>query len=69
MEPTHNNYDVILQMLHAKFAEANYAKEQAKIKMKEAESIIVNSKAKAREQIHAKRAVTASTIEFMTHCH
>ncbi len=35
--------------------------------MKEAKSIIVQSKAKAWEQIQAKQAVTASTIEIIMH--
>lgn len=56
-------------MLEEKFAEADYEIEHAKLKMKEAESIIVESKAKVWEQLHAKRAITMSTIELMTYHH
>lgn len=62
-------YHIPLQMLEAKCAEADYEIEQAKLKMREAELIIVESKAKSRELLRAERAVTATTIASMARHH
>mmetsp|Transcript_9817 Transcript_9817/g.20904 ORF Transcript_9817/g.20904 Transcript_9817/m.20904 type:complete len:421 (-) Transcript_9817:1356-2618(-) len=56
-------------MLEEKCAEADYEIEQAKLKMREAELIIVESKAKSRELLRAERAVTATTIASMARHH
>ncbi len=60
---------LFIQMLEKKLAEADKESAFAKIKMKQAETVVIESKAKLSQKVQAKQAVTATNIESINQRH